>query len=279
MEYKEWLIRDGKSENTIKSYLIHLNEYRKWFQESFHYEVGKLFRENILDYISYMNIKKLNGKSINSKLAALCKYNKYLIEVGFQDSLVITKKDKIKVQNEYINPSTLTKDDVEIFRQTILENSNKRNFAIITLLAYSGLRITEALNIKLEDIDLTSMEILIRYGKGKKQRKVIFNDKIKNAIKEYIKEERIKKMNSDSEYLFISQKSEHLDRTSMNKVFRNYSKRITPHSLRHYFCSHALDNGWSTHEVALQVGHSNIHTTLMYTHPTLDNLKRKSNLL
>ena len=280
MQFKEWLIQESKSENTIKTYLIHLNGYKKWFQESYNSEINKLYRENILDYISYMlNIKKLNARSINAKLAALLKYNEYLVEIGEQDPIVISKKDLIKVQKEYVNPSTLKKSDVEVFRQRILEKSSKRNYTIATLLAYSGVRITEALNIKLSDVNLKTMEILIRYGKGKKQRTIIINDKIKNAINEYLREERDKMRNKDKEYLFISQVGDYLDRTSINRIFNVYSDKITPHSLRHFFCSHALENGWSMHEVALQAGHSNLNTTMMYSHPSLDNLKRKSNLL
>ena len=280
MQFKEWLIQESKSENTIKTYLIHLNGYKKWFQESYNSEINKLYRENILDYISYMlNIKKLNARSINAKLAALLKYNEYLVEIGEQDPIVISKKDLIKVQKEYVNPSTLKKSDVEVFRQRILEKSSKRNYTIATLLAYSGVRITEALNIKLSDVNLKTMEILIRYGKGKKQRTIIINDKIKNAINEYLREERDKMRNKDKEYLFISQVGDHLDRTSINRIFNVYSDKITPHSLRHFFCSHTLENGWSMHQVALQAGHSNLNTTMMYSHPSLENLKRKSNLL
>jgi integrase/recombinase XerD len=127
----------------------------------------------------------------------------------------------IKIQKEYISPSTLTKSEVESFRQKILEKSSKRNYTIATLLAYSGVRITEALSIKLSDVNLKTMEIIIRYGKGKKQRTVIINDKIRNAINEYIKEERDKMKNSDKEYLFISQVGDHLDRTSINSVYVN----------------------------------------------------------
>ena len=231
MQFKEWLIQESKSENTIKTYLIHLNGYKKWFQESYNSEINKLYRENILDYISYMlNIKKLNARSINAKLAALLKYNEYLVEIGEQDPIVISKKDLIKVQKEYVNPSTLKKSDVEVFRQRILEKSSKRNYTIATLLAYSGVRITEALNIKLSDVNLKTMEILIRYGKGKKQRTIIINDKIKNAINEYLREERDKMRNKDKEYLFISQVGNHLDRTSINRIFNVYSDKITPHS-------------------------------------------------
>ncbi|TCO69162.1 tyrosine-type recombinase/integrase [Marinisporobacter balticus] len=267
-KFYKWLENEGKSKNTIKSYTRHVQNYFKWFHDSFNASFTKLYRENILDYISYMtNIKKLKAESINTKLAALSKYNEFLIEHNIQTDTVVLKKDYIKIQKEYISPSTIVKADVEAFRQKILENKDKRDYAIVTLLAYSGMRISEALSIKIHDVNLPAREILVRYGKRKKQRFVIINDKIFNAIKEYLKERQHQK-NSNSEYLFISRESNKVDRTVINRIFNQYSNKITPHTLRHFFCSYALENGWSTHEVAAQVGHSNIHTTMLYTHPS-----------
>ncbi|MTI67836.1 MAG: transposase [Firmicutes bacterium] len=278
-DFKVYLRDEGKSTNTINSYLINVKGYSKWFSESFDKPFTKLYRENILEFISYLiNVKKFKATTVNAKIAALVKFNDFLIENKIQDNIVITKKDYVKVQNEYVSPSTITKNDVEAFRQKILENKSLRDYAIVTLLSYSGMRISEALNIKLEDIDLTAREILIRYGKGKKQRLVIINDKSVHAIKEYLKE-RSKQSNRDSKYLFISRKSKKVDRTVINRIFNEYSDKITPHTLRHFFCSYALEVNWSTHEVASQVGHSNIHTTMRYTHPSRDKIKRKANLL
>lgn len=275
----KWLENEGLSINTIKSYQRHIKVYLKWFDESFNTPFKKLYRENILDYISYMNnIKKLKAPTINAHLAAIIKLNEYLIDQCIQPDIVVSKKDYIKIQKEYISPSTVSKSEVETFRQKILENKGKRDYAIITLLAYSGLRISEALEIKLDDVNLPAREVLIRYGKRKKQRLIIINDKIVNAIKEYLKE-REQQKNKDSEYLFISQKSNKVDRTVINRIFNESSETITPHTLRHFFCSYALENGWSTHEVAAQVGHSNIHTTMLYTHPSRSEIKRKANLL
>lgn len=278
-DFKKWLIQEGKSVNTTKTYVLHIKKYLQWFNQSFNIPFVKLYRENILEYISFLNnIKKLKGSTINAKIAALVKLNEYLIENKIQDSLVITKKDYIKIQNKYISPSTISKNDFESFRQKILGNKSKRDYAIVTLLAYSGMRISEALNIKLSDMNLTTKEILIRYGKGKKQRLVIINNKIVYAIKEYLKE-RAEQKNNFSEYLFISRESIKVDRSVINRIFNEFSDRITPHTLRHFFCSYALENDWSTHEVAAQVGHSNIHTTMLYTHPSRDEIKRKANLL
>lgn len=277
--FKNWLDNQQLSKNTIQSYSGHIKGYLKWFQESFNSPFNHLHRENILEYISYMsNIKKLKAQSINAHLAALIKLNEYLIDQSTQTDIVVSKKEYIKIQKEYISPATIIKTDVETFRQKILENRDKRDYAIVTLLAYSGMRISEALNIKVDDLNLTAREILVRDGKRKKQRLVIINDKIANAIKEYLKE-REQQKNKESDYLFISRESYKVDRSVINRIFNEFSDKITPHTLRHFFCSYALENGWSTHEVAAQVGHSNIHTTMLYTHPSRSEIKRKANLL
>lgn len=277
--FKNYLSDQDKSINTIKSYASHIEEYTRWFLESFGLKFTKLYRENILDFKSYLlNIKKLNARSINTKLAALMKFNEFLLSRNIQEGIVVFKTDYIKVQTEYASPAIITKQDVESFRQTILENESKRDYAIVTLLAYSGMRISEAVNLKLSDVNLAARKIIVRYGKGKKQRLVIINDKIVNAIKTYLNE-RSRLKNKDSDYLFISRESSRISRTRINHIFNDYSDIITPHMLRHFFCSYALEKGWSVHEVAGQAGHANIHTTLIYTNPSREEMRRKSNLL
>lgn len=278
-KFIQYLKNENNSENTIKSYTYHIKQYYTWFFDSFSKEVAKLYRENILDYKSYLfNIRKLNGKTINVKLSALNKYNHFLIEFKIQENIVLDKRDFIKIQEKYANPSNISTQEVSAFKQEILENESKRNYAIVVLLIYTGLRISEALNIKRIDINLISKEIIIKSGKGKKQRIVIINDKVVNAIKEYLKE-REYYLHKNSNNLFISKQSDSLNKSTINKVFNKYSDKITPHSLRHYFCTLALSKGWAVHEVASQVGHSNIHTTLLYTNPSIDEMKDKSNKL
>lgn len=282
MNFYNCLINQGKSINTINSYMLHISNFEKWFNDSYDSEITKLYRQNVLEYISYLqNIKQLNAKSINAKLSALMKYNEYLILENVQDSMVITKNDYIKVQSDYLSPNKISKVDVERFRQNVLEKSSKRDFALVTLLAYSGMRISEALNIKLDDLDLYSQEVLVRNGKGNKQRIVIINTKIVDSIKEYLKD-RATMTHNDSEYLFISRQGKQLNRTVVNKLFSTYSNnKIHPHLLRHFFCSYALlEHDWSVYQVAQQVGHSNVTTTTMlYTHPNRNEIKKKANLL
>lgn len=279
-DFVNYLINKGKSENTVKSYKLHIVEYIKWFSDSYGTSFKKLYRENVLEYKSYLiNVKKfkgknLNAKTINAKLSALGLLNKFLIEQNVQDEVVINDSDMIKIQINYANPTDINKSEVENFRQKILEAGDKRLYAIVTLLAYGGLRISEALNIKLNDVSLQGKELTVRKGKGEKQRIVYLNTKIINSLREYLKER-----NDDGEFLFPSRESDKVDRTVINKQFKKHSDKITPHKLRHFFCSNALSAGFGIHEVANQAGHSSIQTTLIYTNPSREQMKRKAELL
>lgn len=275
-EFKDYLIQEGKSINTIKSYLQHIQGYITWFSDTFGEEPTKLYRQNILEFKSYLqNIKNDSAKTINAKMSALIKLNEYLQEIGIQNDIVVSKRDNIKIQQQFASLATIYKTDVEKFRQQVLEHEGNRNYAIVTIMAYAGLRISEVLNLKLNDINLTAKEIKVSEGKGSKERIVYINSKIIESVKEYLKERK----ETDKDYLFISNKGNKIDRTVINKMFEKYSDKITPHTLRHFYCSNALEAGYSVHEVANQAGHSNIHTTLLYTNPTKEKMKNKAELL
>lgn len=277
----KYLQDEGKSENTIKGYIQSVSGFLKWFDESKGIQFTKLHRENVREYISYLKtIKKSKPKTINTKVNALVKFNEYLIETKVQDELVLTKKDYVKVQQQYASLAKVNEKDVEKFRQLILDSGNKRNYALVSLLAYAGLRISEALNLTMNDFNLVSREIIVD-GKGGKTRTVFMNDKVKTALQAWLKERE--QSGVDNDYLFISNRNKQLDRTTVNKLFKEYSeklrKEISPHDLRHFFCSHAINKGLSVHEVANQAGHSNIHTTLLYTNPSKEDLINKMNQL
>jgi integrase/recombinase XerD len=273
-----YLKNESKSNNTINGYVCDIKDYNRWFNDSYGKDFTILHRMNVLDYKCYLqNIRRNNAKTINHKLSSLRKYNQYLKSKDIQDSIVIEIDDLNKIQQEYTSPTDVTELEVKQFLQSLLESGSKRNYALGVILAYTGIRISEALNIKLDDYDLRSGECLIRNGKGNKQRSILFNSKVVNVIKEYVKSRNCQ--NADCEYLFISRKKKSLDRTTVNRFFNNYSNKITPHQLRHFFCTNALEKGMVVHEVAYQAGHSNIHTTLLYTNPDKKKLKSKMELL
>ena len=285
-EFENKLRLEGKSDTTIKSYVTSVNVFFKWFNDSFG-EVGfkKLYRENILEYKSYLkNVRtskrtgqNLNAKSINVMLSGLIKYN----ELMQPDNIVISKADLIKVQAEIISPTNITKKEVEEFRQRVLQSegcSAKRNYAIVTIMAYAGLRISEVLHLKKVDVNTAASQIRVADGKGEKQRTVIINSKVISAMREYQRSDNV-----ESDYLFHNSKGKILNPSTINKVFDEFSVdgyHIHPHMLRHFFCYNALESGaYSINEVSNQAGHTSIKTTLKYLNPNLEQIKKKSELL
>lgn len=264
----------GKSPGTVSVYSQNISQYLRWCEETFGERLIQLYRANVLEYISYMrNIKGYSPKTVNHHLSSLRSYNDWLIESGQQTDTVILKNDFMKIQLQYASPSTVTKKDVEAFRQRLLESGSKRDYAIVTLFAYSGIRRSECANLKLDQVDLTAREIRV-IGKGDKQRLVYINDKIVYALREYLKER-----DSNSPYFFVSRQSEKLTPSRINQIFNKYSDNISPKTLRHFFCSHALENGFSIHEVSNLAGHSSIQVTMLYTNPTAQAMKDKANKL
>lgn len=275
--FAEYLREMGCAENTIKTYLQHLSDYGKWYGQSFGEPApNALLRPTVLDYRSYLSVqRKLKAPSINAHLSALRSFNEYLIVKEVQKKMTIEKRDYRKCQVEYASPSKISREQVEQLRQRILVNNGVWDYAVVTLMAYAGLRVSEACNAKLEDLDLVAGELRITNGKGSKSRIVYLNEKILNALREYLK---VRPQTSEP-YLFISREGGALDRTNFNKLLKRHSESITPHSLRHFYCSNALEHGMTMAEVANQAGHSNVRTTLRYTNPTVQAMKERLNQL
>lgn len=273
-EFADYLRRLGKSENTIKTYCHNMDQFFQWCRDSFDEEPRQLYRANVLDYISYMRtIRSYHAKTVNNHLSSLRSLNEYLIGAGCQTEIVVLDSDFMKIQIQYASPCTVEQKEVEAFRQRLLEGGNKRDYAIVTLYTYSGIRRSECVNLRLDQVDLTAREIRV-IGKGDKQRIVYINDKTVHAIREYLKVR-----DSDSPYLFVSRQSGKMNPSRINQIFNQYSDTITPKTLRHYFCSHALETDYAIHELANQAGHSSVQTTMIYTNPTAKAMKEKANRL
>lgn len=274
-EFARYMQEQGKALYTVNGYLERVLLYMRWCEDSFGSRPDQLYRANVLEYISYMRNNRGYGvKTVNGHLSALRCFNEYLVQKKHQTELVILDQDFMKVQVRYANPCTVEKKDVEAFRQRLLESGNKRNYAIVTLLAYTGIRREELVNLKLDEIDLVAKEIYIT-GKGDKFRTVYINDKTVHAIREYLKVRK-----SNSPYLFVSRVADKMAMSRVNQIFNEHSDVITPRTLRHYFCTNALESGeYKIHEVANQAGHSNVQTTLIYSNPSAKQMKEKANRL
>ena len=292
-EYVDYLKQQNKSLGTIETYLRDLECYKKWLFDTTGSEFKKLYRENVQDYISYLrNIKKnkkgvsLKAQSINVHISSLIRFNKFLIDIKKQTEIAVTENDCIAVQKNGINPCKVTQEEIQKFRQDILEDNcrslnnfeTKRNFCIVTILQYCGIRISECISIEMEDFNLDTTELVIRYGKGGKQRTLYLNDKCISAIKEYLK---VRSENS-GKYLFVTRESigkdKKMNRTTVNKIFSKHSTKLTPHQERHGWATHGLEAGiYKINEVQYLAGHTSLSSTQIYLNPDQRKMMEKAN--
>lgn len=153
-EFTAYLQSLGKSENTIRTYSHDVKMYLHWCRNSFGEEPQLLYCANIWDYISYMrNIRGYHPRTVNNHLSSLKSLNEYLIMSGRQTEAAVLDSDFMKIQIQYASPCTVEKKDVEAFRQRLLESGSKRDFYLVTLYAYSGIRRSECVNLKLKQVD------------------------------------------------------------------------------------------------------------------------------
>lgn len=279
-EFRSYIDDQSVSDETVKSYFGNVSRYFKWCEESFGLPPENLYRANVKDFKSYLlSIKRFNPSTINYYLSALSKFNEFLIESGYQSDRVINKNDYITIQTPVTNPWDGEEKEVKAFLQKVLSSKSPfriRDYAIFTVIAYAGTRNSETINLWDRDVDLVGREILIRDGKGEKARVAIINDKIINAVEEY----RKVRPETDCPYLFLSRESGKLTRGRINQICNEYSDFITPHLLRHFWCSQSQEvAGYTIAETAAQAGHKDTRTTLRYTHPSKAKLKEKANLL
>ncbi len=267
-EYSNYMTEQNKSANTINSYVKDINLFFEYFNTPPTFTIS---RDQIVEYKDYMlNVKNMNAKSINRGLSSLKSYNEFLIEKKYQEHLVILSRDYISIQKSSISPTKTTMKEMNKFMDKVKQNEVVRNYYIVRLLLNTGLRISEALNIELNDINFKQKKLRV-IGKGSKQREIPLNEVVIEIIQKAIKDREnynyaLNVLNS--KYLFLSKKSEKLDTATIERIFNKYSNIITPHSCRHCFATNYLESGGRIDVLQMILGHSDPSTTMIYNHPS-----------
>jgi site-specific recombinase XerD len=262
LKYESKLILKNYSERTVEVYLSGLNVFITYLKEN---EVQNVTPKTLESFFRYAQIELKYGYSMMKQLLASVKflYNEVLNEpIDFEFN--------IKMKKPSIIPEVLSVQEVERFLNTF---SNLKHKAIFTLCYSAGLRLGEILNIKISDIDSDRMQIRIQQAKGKKDRYSILSPKVLELLRSYVTEYKPK------EYLFEGQNGGKYSSASVQQLMRRHRKKAgirkkaTPHTLRHSFATHLLDNGTDIRFIQELLGHKHISTTQIYTHVSTRNLK------
>ena len=280
LEFLRYLLIDkGYSENTIESYKRDLDKFLEYNKNK---SIDSISNEDLKKYIKYLNDTGLNEKSIARNISSLKSFYKFLviskyISSNTSDSLYLPKIKKSL-------PNTLTEEEVfSLLDIELIDNFSYRNKAMLELLYASGLRVSELINLKLQDVDF-SQDIIRTFGKGSKERVIPIGDYAKEYLEKYIYEYRSSMLKREnSEYIFLNNHGKQMTRQGFFKIIKKIAKEkginkeLSPHTLRHSFASHLLKYGADLRTIQELLGHSDISTTQIYTHITNEELKQNYN--
>jgi integrase/recombinase XerD len=270
-------VEKGLARNTVESYERDLHKYLLFMKDKSHDEITQ---NDLVSFISHLSSSGISMPSIARSLAAVRGLHKYLIIDGLARTDPTVNLETLRGWKRL--PKTLSTAGVD----ALLAQPNTatliglRDKAMLELLYATGLRVSELVGLRLQDINL-ERGFLIVMGKGSKERAVPMGEVAAAAVRRYLESGRTALLNgSDSDLLFISSKRRGITRQMFWERIKLYALKagigtaISPHTLRHSFATHLLDNGADLRAVQAMLGHSDISTTQIYTHVSMERLRK-----
>ena len=277
-------IERGLSRNSIKSYsydIQNLLRYIKKYNSKLSLnQCDKKFMQEFIYKIS----KDINSRSQARLLSSLKSFFNYLVFEGYNKISPMELIESPKIVNKL--PDVLSIEEIELLikNSELSKNHGIRNSAILETLYGSGLRVSELINLKISDIHYDEKLLLIQ-GKGNKQRLVplgtICESKISNYVDNFRILKKIKKNSND--IVFLNRNGKKLTRAMIFTIVKeahrktNIRKTVSPHTFRHSFATHLLENGADLRSIQIMMGHENIITTEVYTHLDTKHLSKTLN--
>ena len=264
-------LEKGLSENTIKAYSNDCQDFNKWLFSNKKYRAVAATEADIENYLKHLRVIDLSNSSINRKLSSLKHFFNYLSKTKLLKSNPVMNISGPK--NIKVLPKSLSIIDVN----SLIEAPDCSNFiglrdrAMIELMYATGVRISELINLEYSNIDLNRSLIKVM-GKGGKERMIPFGDDALTWLINYIEFRRKNNLSLNSRDFFISQQGKKITRQAFWHRIKIYLKvsglsmDVSPHTLRHAFATHLLNNGADLRSVQMLLGHSDLSTTQIYTH-------------
>ncbi|MGB9715970.1 MAG: site-specific tyrosine recombinase XerD [Thermodesulfovibrionales bacterium] len=273
-------VEKGLSRNTIESYSMDLKKFHNFLLLN-KKDFVSFNRSDIVDFIETLRKEGYSISSICRFISSIKGFCKYLI---IEDIIKEDPSENIHAPKKWERiPKSLTVSEIKSFLENNGDKDTERpvtvrNTVMLELLYSSGLRVSELVSLKLEDINLESGFIRV-IGKGSKERVVPINMRAIEKLRNYIKKERLEILKKrESPYLFITGRGRPMTRQRFWQAIKTQGKKkgieLSPHTLRHSFATHLLEGGADLRSVQKMLGHSDISTTQIYTKVTTDRLKK-----
>ena len=264
------------SDNTKNAYETDLFDFSEFLNNK---DVSKITYDDITSYINYLYDKKEKDKSIARKIVSIRTFFNYLMKEG---KIKVNPSEKLESPKlKKTLPNTLSLEEVDKLLSIKPKDAKDwRNKAMIELMYGTGMRVSELVNLELNDINLKDNYVRV-YGKGKKERIVFMADVTTDVLDKYINVYRSSLLKGYlTDKVFLSSYGKGITRQGFFKILKKEAekagikKSFSPHTLRHSFATHLLENGADLRSIGEMLGHENIKTTQIYTHLS-NNKKRK----
>lgn len=276
-EYLLYLqVEKGLAKNSLESYARDLQKLKAWAEKN-NFDLLKITRRDLREWLIDLAGEKLSENSKRRAVSALRGFYKFLMFDGH-----ISKnpaEDLDAPQKGFYLPKFLNQTEIEnlLLVPDVSQETGLRDRAILELMYACGLRVSEAVDLKIADIELDA-GILNCKGKGGKTRKIPIGTSAVEWVKSYLAVRR-KKENIDIQNLFVSPQGSPMTRQGIFNFVKEYAERIglegvSPHTLRHSFATHLIQNAADVRSVQQMLGHADISTTQIYTHITDAHLRK-----
>lgn len=266
------------SANTVASYMRDIRQFSDWLFDQEQIGVVEAEQLNIGNYIAYLQQEGRSGSTLSRNLASLKNFYAYLVSSGFLESSPVV--DVHIDRGEKKLPSILTGREIELLLAQPQASDLKgcRDKAMLEIMYATGIRVSELIDLNLEDVNIEMG--VIRCNSAKKSRMIPLYPAAKRALSAYLRDVRnLLVADPDETALFVNISGVRMSRQGFWKILKHYQstahidKEITPHTLRHSFAVHLLENGADLGSVQELMGHSDISSTQMYTQMVNTKLK------
>ncbi|RIN17014.1 tyrosine recombinase XerC [Mammaliicoccus vitulinus] len=265
------------STHTLNAYQLDLNEFNAFLQSE-HLSLESFEYKDARRYLAFLYDKGHKRTSVSRKISTLRSLYQYWMSIDgdIQNPFI----QLVHPKKEHRLPSFFYEEEMEKLFETLDDGkrTNIRDRVILELLYATGIRVSELVHIKMNDIDLTYSFVKV-LGKGNKERIVPFGEYCQSAITDYIESFR-SQLKIDHDYLIVNMRGQPITERGVRYALNEIVKRtqgvyhIHPHKLRHTFATHLLNQGADLRSVQSLLGHESLSTTSQYTHVTKDQLRK-----
>ena len=278
-DYTRYLTEEKRAQaNTVNSYVRDLNQFRTWLMSTGATDLRRVRKENVDAYMQYMSSKGKSPATITRSAASIRSFYQYMLQRGAVRQNPAKAVAAVKVERKY--PEILTGREVELFLEQpkCVDDKGFRDHAMLEMLYATGIRVSELISLNVEDVNLAAGFIRC-VGRGKERIIPLYAAAVK-ALRDYLEFIRPRIIADKEEHaLFVNMNGERMSRQGFWKNIKYYQEKaeikkdITPHTLRHSFAVHLLENGADLRSIQEMLGHADISSTQIYVNVVQKQLK------